>query len=263
MNFLTLLNLLNVIAFMFAIWQLLLARRQMNDARDQANRLNEIHDSLSTRYLGRFPDYLKKITEVIESAKSEIVIFCDYPAYGCFSDHENWHRYKSALVDKPDRGVQISLTCPDKAHRSQSSHEQFASAQGSWESWKAEEKNKAKLRFLFGSKRDLTRITPEEFLQSLEREDTLMLEELEDKIEVKQLEAFTPLHFWVADGRSAVFAIASYSDNVSNGFYTTDLKLIGAFYDIKARYHRDASEKVDAAATLRPVATIGSAAKPD
>src|SRR5207248_7762391 len=84
--------------------------------------------SLSTRYIGKFPFFLPQIVEVLASASHDIVIFCDFPGYGDFSDPPNALEYRQVIEKQMQRGVAVELTCMSEENRKKYSMEHLTEA---------------------------------------------------------------------------------------------------------------------------------------
>lgn len=88
--------------------------------------LREIQSSLSTRYLGLFPEYIDNINHLLDSAiedqgKSEIrdsvIIFEDVLYYGIRSDAEGFRRMIENLMTLTNRGCHITIAYYDVNQR--------------------------------------------------------------------------------------------------------------------------------------------------
>jgi len=247
---------LGVIALLLAIWHLYEIRAQAKEIRAQAkdirsqaklskthaNMLDSILRSMSTRHIGQFPEYIITIANLIENAKKEIVILCDFPAYGSFSAPHDFLRYKHAIERKIDQGVKVRLTCLSSVSRTELAHEQFSREEKMWDEWKQQPKKHELFRSLLkshGSDISVDALSVDQFAAFLEQEDVRMLKETFTQADVLQIGAYIPLYFWLIDGGDAVFAIPSFSEkSTEHGFYTLDPHLIAGFLDIEARYHR-------------------------
>src|SRR2546428_10676163 len=53
--------------------------------------------SLSTRYLGTFPAYMRDLTEVVENASDTLLVAPGLSGYGIYSNHRDYVSYSSAL----------------------------------------------------------------------------------------------------------------------------------------------------------------------
>ncbi len=95
-----------------------------------ATSIENVADSLYTKFVGRFPDNIKQITELIAKAQFEqsIKIIIDYPRYGEYSSPTLCEAYISAIeqarakITEPT-GVQIICYSQDLAAKTL--HEQF------------------------------------------------------------------------------------------------------------------------------------------
>jgi hypothetical protein len=78
------------------------------------NNLNKIEKSLSTRYIGIFPNYLPQINELLENVNSDksIVIFQDVLYYGVFSSPKEFKKLTSRLIELSDK-CKISIAYYD------------------------------------------------------------------------------------------------------------------------------------------------------
>ena len=142
--------------------------------------------------------------------------------------------------------VRVFLTCFDHTRRTQCQTEQFFKPGEDWEQWKKVERNRVHLQALcksHGSKQDFEKITKDEFFRTLEEDEQRALTETFAMAVVRELDTYVPLHFWLVDDMSAVFAIPS-SSAVEYGFSTTDQKLISAFVDLRRRYHQISNTSV-------------------
>jgi hypothetical protein len=205
----------------------------------QTTNLEEVRQSLSTRYLGHFPQYYPGIVELLKRAKREIIIFCDFPAYGSFTDQNSWIDYKQTLERKiHQEEVRVSLTCLDAERRTKSVREQFFATNQDWNDWKIDTGNREQLKAFLKThcfKQDLEHLDKEEFFTMVEKDEIRALEETFATADVRKLDTYVPLFFWLIDGISAIFSIPSTSE-IEYGFSTTDQKLISAFTDMRRRY---------------------------
>src|SRR5216684_3064260 len=66
--------------------------------------LDAILRTQSTRHIGQFPDYIAFIAQFIAGAQKEVAILCDFPAYGSFSAHHDFLKYRQVIETKIDEG---------------------------------------------------------------------------------------------------------------------------------------------------------------
>jgi hypothetical protein len=81
--------LLTIVGLVLSIVALMAARQQTTD-------LKLISNSLSTRYLGQFPDYFPDVIDVIKSANKELKLVCTIPIHGVCSKRDGWLLVRAA-----------------------------------------------------------------------------------------------------------------------------------------------------------------------
>lgn len=218
------------------------ARSQGSEAKGHTLALQEVKASLTTRYLGPFPQYMPDIIAVVGGAKEKLVICCDFPAYGRFADPTRWLEYEQAIERKIHSGIRVSLTCLDADCRVKFNSEQFSKEIGEWDDWKRSKLGEASLKELidyYGDRGEtIDTLSRERFQELLEKSDQRMLAGPFGRAERREIHDLMPIYFWLADGRSAVFSIPSFAGKVTEyGFITFDQKLISAFEEMVGRYH--------------------------
>jgi hypothetical protein len=225
-------------------------KQHTNHLKEQLDRLEEVRQSLPTQHLSKFPDYIEDIVRHIKNARKEVVIVCDYPAYGVFSNANEFLAYTHAIEDRASRGVRISLTCLDEPQRHIKTEEEFAKSE-EWNKWLAEPTNVERAHHLLSRYRSHTvpaSVTRDEIVELLGHEDKRVLADTFATAEVSLLGAGVPLYFWLIDGSYAVFAIPSYHERaLEHGFYTQEPRLIEGLLDIRDRYLASATSHTDAA----------------
>lgn len=236
---------LAVLAMAVALWHLL-------EIRSTAKRLDEVRRSLSTRYIGQFPEYVPEIVSLLRRAKRQIVIFCDFPSYASYTDPDTWLDYKQTLERKiQQEEVKVAITFLNQSRRSRAVQEQFFDGCQDWNGWKSEPTNIKRLQRFLSTRSQapsIARLTKEDFMSLVEEFDQRTLRETFAGAELWQIDSYIPLFFWLVDGMTAVFAIpGSVERAVEYGFSTTDQKLISAFVDMRQHYHREIAPTVGVA----------------
>lgn len=199
--------------------------------------LRHVRKSISTHYLGEFPEFLPNIREIVESARHDLVIACDFPGYGDFSDPDNALKYLQALrVRQSDKKLRIEFTCLDERRRDEYMRSQFPSSE--WSNWKENEQQRAQVEEflrLNGRSKERPQTLGELFAIMTEVDrDTLRQTFLNNEIQTSQ---HMPIYFWVADCRRAVFSIATPTEKgVEHAFLTSDHSLIKAVLELRVRY---------------------------
>jgi hypothetical protein len=202
-----------------------------------------LEGQLSTRWIGTFPDFLPRIAELIGTAEKNVVILCDFPAYGEFSAPEAYARYAEVIRKKAH--LPIELLCLDDDPRWESIREQLS--KGGWESWRSS--NQSLIRnYLTARGRDSSEASV------IDLDDLVELLGTGDEGAMKEDFAATrkwvttlvmPIYFWIVDGERAIFSLAPLMDpgegDLEVGFQTLDRSLVNALEGIFLRY-RDASQ---------------------
>jgi len=201
--------------------------------------LAKVQSALSTRYLGKFPHFLRTIVDELGRAEDEIVIFCDVPAYGYYSDPRAALAYRQVLESKALDGVRVELTCLDCDMRREYESEQFA--ESTWVRWQDDAHAKMRVaEFLNRHVDGRVEVSRDTFIKTLDKVHTTFLRDV-FRNKAAEVAFDIPLYFWVVDGRTAVFAISALSDTEGweeYGFITSDHALIQAFQEMRARYRR-------------------------
>lgn len=234
-------DLVGAVMLVLAVLAMIVSLWHVRGIHQTAKRLEDVHRSLSTRSIGPFPDFFPEIVSLINSAKHNISILCDSPAYACFSDSPTFINYQLALKQKDqDERMKISFTCSGPTHRSMTAVDQFPA-----EVW--DERKKSDSQFnehLRGFLRLHRKHTPineldnSEFLKLIEDTELDTLDYCFSQADTRQVEVSIPLHFWLIDDgfdMKAIFAISKSA--VEYGFSTTDPKLISALKLMRDQYH--------------------------
>jgi hypothetical protein len=217
--------------------------------------LANVQRTLSTRYLGPFPHFLPAIAQEIQRAQERVDIFCDYPAYGYYSDGRSAREYRHALEAKASESITIDLTCLNAALRHRYEQEQYSEAV--WSAIMSEPLSKRKAEEFIRSRSNTDQIecTRDAFIAALDEVDVAFLRDVFMR-RAKEIRMDIPLFFWIIDGRVAIFAVPTSPEPKGweeYGFITSDFRLIQAFLEMRTRYVR-MSEAAGAPAMPSPVA---------
>lgn len=201
---------------------------------DTANRMTAIQDGLSTQYLGGYPAFFPKIVRVVNSAQRNLVIVCDFPAYGSFSEPSTAEDYFHA-IRKRRQFANLDVTFLKPIAQDQLLNTLFGVDK--WSNWQDDNEKRAKvLQFLklHGRSPDAVK-TRNDLLQVLRQvNDEAVRDVFLNRANQKPIDI--PIYFWIADCHDAVFTIASPGDGVEQGFYTSDKSLIRSLLDVRKRY---------------------------
>jgi hypothetical protein len=190
---------------------------------------------------------LPLIAGAIDKAEHEISIFCDFPAYGCFSDPEKWLDYRHAIAKKiRQKNMHVEVTFLDQEGRRKFSPEQFGNpdAGNPWTKWK-EERREQLINFLgaLDSEVRLEKLSKEEFLDILESMNKAMLEDTFRAAKKYEVQIDMPVYFWLIDGRVAFFAFRYSNKRMECGFSTVDKRLIDSFQQMQYYFQKALSSE--------------------
>ena len=209
----------------------------LRSTRQQADALGVITASVSTRFIGRFPEFVPDIARLIDSAKESVSILVDLPAYGLTSNIEGWHEMEEALRRQSRSGKRVSITLYTEAERrrileDQSNHRPFL--------------ENPEVRQALG--RILKLEDDARSVEELDESDVIRLCLARHKNVVR--ESFShvtstkeklPIYCWVVDQREAIFAIPIFAgDSTEYGFRTSDGQLVAALLQMQERVKKRA-----------------------
>lgn len=250
---------LAVIALALAVWQ----------TRDMI----AIRNSISTRYIGRFPEFVGQIADLIDGAEGSLVIVCDVPGYCLFSNRKAWLEYERAIKKyRLKKRARLDLIFLDQERRLARMTEQLRAAVDDWQKWVKSERNVANLEILWHhlspsdqlallgqpvqvlDPKDIETdvrpptysrqqfpalarsISPSSFLKLLNQQHRAVLEDAFRGQPVKQVSVDLPVYYWVADDRRAIFSIPNISpQETEHAFVTNDQRLIRALLSMQER----------------------------
>lgn len=207
----------------------------------------ELRGEIQTHHIGSFPKFLPEIVEILDRAERKITIFCDLPAYGVVSARERFPEYAELIERKASsKDFEVRLLHLDHTRRIESLESQF---RGSWAELC---KEPSVSDFVQKSAEPLNGDDPKRsFLELVETRQEETLASFE-RAGVKAVPTglIMPLYFWIADRKSAVFALTEFSPRAHEvGFRTGSTNLIEAMTGIYNRYSE------------RPAALSGSSAE--
>lgn len=231
-------DIISLVGLILTVVALLLAIFQQRSAGSQAKELKEIRHSMSTQFIGLFPEFVPEVVALIQSANREVLISYGQVTYAIFSYRQKWLDYKTALEHKLQEGVRVDLLCLDEKERKKHQLEQFFLAAQSWETALNDANFRARLEIfapLYASKRPKD-LDIETFLNALEEQQKKSL--MEDFKNAEKLAVSFPfaVHSWIVDGSRAIFTVPNFAEGPTEiGFSTTDLRLIQALTSIHIR----------------------------
>lgn len=243
-------DIISLVALVLTIFALLLAIFQQRSANAHAKELNEIRNSLSTRLIGVFPEYLPDLVNLMNSANESILIACSIATYGHFSDRENWILYKAAIEGRRLKPVPIDLVILDEAGRKKLNEEQFSLNSKSWDEKLREPKFSSRLEIFSRFSGHIP--DGAVFVSRLENEQKKALKDSFNPDTTIEISTPLAIHFWIVDENKAIFSVPKFSEGVDElGFFTSDIRLIQALQAIHNRYKRMYAKKQVDSPSLR------------
>lgn len=236
---------LTLIALFFAIWHL---RRNFKDGkaiRDTSskletvlNDLQEVSDSLSTRYIGEISDTLLEVSRMIDSTppNTRLLILVASPVPVFFSDPPLFARYSQSIVQAFLRGVSIRMICMNEEHRFRRLKLQFPTNSDQYTAWI--QRNEPLLHLF------LNQWYPEITDSSVDGTTLVTLvrdaqtkcfqRSIRDlNIPVLEVDEMITTQAWIKDTKEAIFSFqADPTRAASHGIKTTDGRLILALQDM-------------------------------
>lgn len=212
------------------------ARKQTKRLKIHSDALILIANSLSTRYIGQFPDYLNTVTSIIEEAKSELNIIKGNPTPAYFSEPSLWINYSQAIERKSHSGISVNIICMGEKQRKIRLAQQFPTSKERWEEWLKINETKL-IHFLkFGHPNvKIAELDCNKFLELLLATQTKMLNDSFKMkgVDVLEFDQVMPVQVWISDRKQAVFSIQTLPTNtISHGFFTTDQRIVSALYQM-------------------------------
>ena len=229
---------LTVIALLLAFYQTWDARKQAQRLKSHSASLRMIADSLSTRYLGPFPDYLSAVTNLVESSVKELCIVNTIPTPAYFSAPSLWLPYRHAIERKVRAGVSMHLVCMNESQRQKRTAKQFPSSRKEWDCWIVTNRDKVVefLRFRYPDVK-LDKLDHAKFLELLLATQRDLLGEMFRGVEIREVDQVVSLQIWIADKSRAIFSIQTLAPNgQSHGLFTSDALFVTALRSMMNLY---------------------------
>jgi hypothetical protein len=243
---------LTIIAFSLAIWQTRIAlqeasrqrkeaSRQREEARHQTEKLADISNALSTRYIGdKFSEFLPEIERVINKVNKELLILAVNPIMGDFSAPKEClavrHSVDNVFESSPD--VTVSCIFGNSAVRRKLFEEQFDEARKDWNYWRSKPEIDQKLKnYLKKFDIDIEELTFERFCDLGESRKVEALKTTYNRAKVIEIDFLSPVYMWIADDKEAVFIFRTTEPTYqAAAFSTSDQRLIIALGHIYQEY---------------------------
>lgn len=197
--------------------------------------LDALVQQSSTKYLGTFPNNMDDIVRVASATHKELRILSDIPGYGHYSQPERFELYKKAMITAARSGYPVRMLYYSPAVQRNSAEDQFNERK--WE----EIRSDRRFHEFFLNHPEYPHDTYQQFAASLlkiqESFETILCV---NGVQIEHYNEPSAVFFWVADDRTAVFAINSRDEKGrEETFATSDGKLTDAFSSIFERLWQD------------------------
>lgn len=247
--------------------------------RQQTGTLQDISERLSTQYLGEFPGFLPKITELVKEANEKLTIFCDFPAYAALSAQDAFRDYRQAIenirgkrLEEGDFRFIYLETNERKGVLDRQFDDNDDEEKGGWNKWKKEPEHEKRLEDFFKEhppedvKEHLGKYPPrdEEIPEDISVENIsaryisfkafkecfdsynseLLRQVFANNATTTETQHRMPIYFWICDNRKAVFTLKASSIRGERefGFSTDDPNFISAFNGLFEGYKEGARQ---------------------
>ena len=184
--------------------------------------MKDLSQSVLTQYVGAFPEFMPKLTELLDRAEAKVTIMCDIVEYGHYSNYEESSRYSEKLKELCNKKIDVNLVIYEDKELADAITVQFngrLKESGNLEKYKKRCKNENIHTF-------------DQFRESLVRYNKKACKQFSKAIFVK-VKKKMPVYFWIADDREAIFSFAGLHVRPNAvAFKTIDPNLIDVFRKI-------------------------------
>lgn len=209
----------------FLLWlSLTLSFINLVYTKKQSDRYLSLSRSLiTTQYLGGFPENMREISRLIDSANESLFISVDFPAYGHFSQPEKYQMYKAAVTKSRNSNFKLVFR-----HYSDDFAREVANKDWSQYTDLTEIKNDKKTFKKWASIQGFTGSSVDDFIEALLEADRQFIGSVKSKgfdfsVEVEAITNTQPPAFvWIVDNDRAIFSLSGGDAT----FLTNDKALI-------------------------------------
>lgn len=234
-----------IVAVVLGFLALKVALHHDTDLKQVSGTLKGVSDSVLTRTVGVFPDFIPHVTDLLGKAEKSILVMCDNPAYGIVSNGAAFDAYlvelkkKIALRTSPaSLSVELMFLADkerEELHKDQVHLPDDDSRQEKWEGWRDEYSILLKEFFKRAHgicepdaeesltddsvARTVSELSFEKYIERLLDVNSAVLKhhlynskrcllEFRDQDDKPKARSHGPsVYFWMRDGRHAIFAI--------------------------------------------------------
>jgi len=214
----------------------------------QTSGLKDISGSVSTRFVGAFPENMREIIEVLGNARETIEIVVDFPGYGQYSALQYHKEYIQALIHARQKRVGIRIICYQLPVVRRERMEQFPDLPADEWTQKTSEK---KFKDYFAEFTNIPRPENRAGLRdALTTRDRVLIEQLcQHQVTWKFHPELAAFFLWRIDNAEAIFTFKNVGrTDVGLSFRTHDGNLVKQFGDIFERRWNNAKDDYEPAA---------------
>lgn len=211
----------------------------------QTSGLKDISGSISTRFVGAFPENMREIIEILRTARETIEIIVDFPGYGQYSALQYHKDYIEALKNARKNNVKIQIICYQLSLVREERLEQFPDL--SPEEWLIKTSEK-KFQNYFAEFNDIPQPANRAGLrEALTARDHRLIDELRhSQLTWKFHPDRATFFLWRIDNVEAVFTFKNVGrTDVGLSFRTHDGNLVKQFGNIFERRWMNAKDEYD------------------
>lgn len=219
-------NIFELASLLLAVLAILFAVLQYLDSKRLEAHITQIAQSMSTAYVGEFPNNIKEINRVVSNAKKELDIVADVPGYGQYSRPKESDDYIQTLLNlRPQADIRMLIY--DEPSAKASRKRQFASQEF------------AKLTTTSEFKHYFEDVWPtlekpknkEEFMEDLQQKqndyEKLLLQK---HINIRRFTGRLMFNLWLQDHAEAILSFEhNAKDETQVSFRTRDGNMIATF----------------------------------
>jgi hypothetical protein len=219
-----------------------------------AETLSSLAMQLPTRYVGKFPDNLTEIVDLLRLASNEAVIVTDFAGYSSYSDPSRFRDYFNAVDSslRQNRNLTVRLYIYDAFHRERWLQLRYPRAEYPDHVFHNPSDDLLAGFIKRVRKRQIQIVNYETFVAALMDDEERWIRQFEDldRCECFELHRTVPIFLWMVDKQQCIFAFENEKEVSKNyfSFRTRDGRLLEYF----SHYLRE----IVASANHHPTASI-------
>ncbi len=193
-------------------------------SRASLDKAEEITKSLTTRFIGHFPEYLPEIARLIDQSKRFLWILATVPSHGLFTDPNGWEeislaiRRKLHVADPSFQAILVHGTDEKVRENYEDLYSTLSFGGNSWESWRDNQRSKIAALTKSATSPDRTmELTFDSFLKARVSQDMNELKSTYRDVSCYAGDQIYPLYCWITDA-GAIFSVRT--ENQQEGAYS-------------------------------------------